>query len=132
MVLVSSVIAKKDIQKWLKSRNLKYPWARVLPYCLSPTICKLKKIAEIRPDKFYIYAKVIETFMDMAKIAGVTTKLVIHLPSLEALLNIDIEFLFEKNEAARKEIISKCYLPAEGKIDLNPLVTINRRYSREI
>ncbi|MGB9613315.1 MAG: hypothetical protein ACPL4K_03960 [Candidatus Margulisiibacteriota bacterium] len=126
----TSGVTRRSLAEWLAKNNLKYPYAKVWPYWLSPTIARFRKLAEIKPDKFQVYLEVIEVFLDIAKRAGVSTKLVLHLPSLEALLNIDIKYLFKENKEARKEIIKRCYFPANGTIDFNPLVMIDKNFPR--
>jgi len=122
---------RHDVNKQLVDRRLFYPYKKIWPYWASPTVARFKALAVKDPEKYKSYIRVIDSMLDLAKNKNVKMKLVLHLPSEDALMAIDIESLLQ-NPEARKEIVSGCYRPEEGKIDLRYLLVVSRRHRPDI
>jgi len=126
-----NLVTRSTINQMLRNKRLNFPWKGVLSHHSSPTVGRLKKLAAARPNKFSAYMSLLDSLVELGKEQDVGPDLVLFLPSERALLNIDIERLL-RSETARQEIVRKCYRPAEGRIDLRPLVSINRMHFPDI
>jgi len=112
----------------LTSRNLTYPYSKVLPKLVSPTLGRLKDLAAVDPPRYQAIIRLIDTLLGIAKDQKVNLQLTLYLPSLPALRTIDVERLMQESRAMSL-IIRRCYLPTAGKIDLRPLVSINTLFT---
>lgn len=116
---------RRNISQALKKGNLIHPFSRLWSHASSPTIGRLKKLADLEPARFEAYMQLIDDILDQKEQQKVTLQLVLHVPSVRALRGIDIERLLSIKEA-RDAMVRRCYQPTEGKIDLRPLISINR------
>jgi len=126
MVLPQTIEAtRQNISQALKRGNLIHPFSSLYSPGSSPTIARLKRLADLEPARFELYMRFIDELLGMKQEQKVSLQLVLHLPSLRALRGIDIERLLDHKEAHRM-MVKRCYRPTDGKIDLRPLVSINR------
>lgn len=115
------LLTRKEIYGLLRERRLNHPYTSIMPRWLSPTIGRLQKLAKLDQEKYQSYMRLIDSMLAIAKKekVGVRT-LILHLPSLNALLSIDLDTLLQ-DQAAREEIVFRCYTPTKGMIDLRHL-----------
>jgi hypothetical protein len=128
---IQPAFSRKAVSGILTDRGLSYPYPSIWPYYLSPTISRFKDLALESPLKFSAYVKLIDGMLDIGKKQNLEIRFTLFLPTKRELLAIDIESLL-KNDEARKEMVKRCYWPDKAKIDLRPLVNINRAYFPEI
>ena len=130
-MITTTALTRKAVNGILVNKGLSYPYPKIWPYYLSPTVSRFRELSELSPGKFTSYVKLIDGILDISRRQDLKIKLTLFLPSQRELMAIDIESLL-KSDDVRREIVKRCYWPDKGRIDLRPLVSINRKYFPDI
>ncbi|NQU16718.1 MAG: hypothetical protein HQ564_01525 [Candidatus Saganbacteria bacterium] len=127
MVAVRPVIQPLAVS--VRNGGLKFPYQALLVSAkLSPTMKTLARLERSDQEKHDHLVLFINQMLALRDIAGAGIKLTLFLPSFQDLSEIDIDAILRDPEAYQ-QTVKKCYLPRERKIDLRPLVRINRVFA---
>jgi|GEM_PF-6058348 len=126
MSAVNTRMTVSNMYGVLREKQIRYPWSSVLNHRLSPTLHRLKSLANSHHEKYKAYIALVTSMVDYAAERGINN-LTVYLPSMRALRTIDIIRLVNDKESLQ-EITNRCYRPSAGKIDLRPLEGIDKLY----